>query len=279
MTATAATEDDLRRVAEMGKARRAAAILARERRYQLTSSIFGDQFLPYSQAKQWTAYSIDCIGRHSSVIRPAATRQTWLCVDCTEGIRRDLFKLAGCWDFLGDLLQRGPGKQGERSGTNENAAAPLDLNVADLRRQIQSWCHSMLEHVVEDKPAAGMPDEMTAPMMLRWLGRWHSFYIATHPQDSFPLAVLDELADLLGKVRAMSFPDGVRRRPIASSCARWVETPDGTGEPCGGRLAALIRDRADPRGSVIVCDAYPDHTIPESDWLGILKTKTKGRTA
>lgn len=271
---------DLAQLAEMGKARRAAAILARERRYQLTSTVFGEQYLPYSQAKQWTAYSPECIGNHANRIPPAAARQSWLCPDCTDGIKRDLFALAGCWAFLEDLLQRGPGKQGERSGSNENAAAPLDLTVADLRLRIHGWAVDMLAHVVEDKPGAGMPDELTAPKMLRWLGRWHAYYIATHPQDSFPESVLGELADLLGQVRAMSFPDGVRRRSITSTCARFVQTDEfGTISVCGGRLEALIRDRLDPRGSVIVCADDPDHLIPEAEWLGILKTKLKGRTA
>jgi hypothetical protein len=272
MTTTTA---DLAALAEMGKARRAAAILAKERRYQLTSTVFGDQYLPYSQAKQWTAYSPDCIGNHANRIPPAAARHAWLCHDCTEGIKRDLFALAGCWDFLGELLTRGPGKPGERSGSNENAAAPLDLTVADLRLRISGWSAEVLAHVVEDKPGAGMPDELTAPNMLRWLGRWHAYYIATHPQDSFPESVLTEIADLLGQVRALSFPDGTRRRPIASACAALGEDF----APCGGRLTALVRDRLDPRGSVIVCAADPGHLIPESEWLGILKTKTKGRKA
>lgn len=266
---------DLAALAEMGRARRAAAILAKERRYQLTSTVFGEQYLPYSQAKQWTAYSPDCIGNHANRIPPAAARQSWLCHDCIDGIKRDLFALAGCWAFLEDLLTRGPGKQGERSGSNENAAAPLDLTVADLRLRIHGWAMATLEHVVDDKPGAGMPDELTAPLMLRWLGRWHTFYIATHPQDSFPESVLAELAELLGAVRALTFPDGTRRRPIASGCTALGEDF----APCGGRLSALVRDRLDPRGSVIVCDTDPGHLIPEHEWLGILKTKLKGRPA
>lgn len=271
---TGAKPAELAQLAEMGKARRAAAILARERRYQLTSTVFGEQYLPYSQAKQWTAYAPECIGDHPGRLRPPAARHTWLCPDCTDGIKRDLFALAGCWAFLEDLLQRGPGKQGERSGSNENAAAPLDLTVADLRLRIHGWSVDMLAHVVEDKPGAGMPDQMTVPNMLRWLGRWHTFYIATHPQDSFPESVLAELADLLGLVRAMTFPDGSRRRPIASACAALGEEF----QPCGGRLTAIIRDRLDPRGSVIICSTDPGHLIPEHEWLGILKTKTNGRT-
>ena len=272
---------ELQQLAGLGQARRAAAaVRARERRYLLADSMFGEQLLPYSQAKKWTAYSVDCIGNHPDRMRPPAARHAWLCGDCTDGIRRHLFTLAGCWDFLAELLQRGPGTQGERSGTNENAAAPLDLDVAELRRQIQAWCHSMLEHVVEDLPAASMPEEMTAPKMLAWLGRWHTFYIATHPQDSFPAAVLLELADMVGKVRAMSFPDGARRRPISARCVRYVP-PAEDQDPtlCGGRLSAMIRDRTDSRGSVIVCETDPSHVIPEADWLALLKAKMKGKTA
>jgi anti-sigma factor ChrR (cupin superfamily) len=111
--------------------------------------------------------------------------------------------------------------------------------------------------------------------MLRWIGRWHTLYIATHPQDSFPESVLAELAELLGAVRALTFPDGTKRRPITSTCTALGEEF----KPCGGRLSALVRDRLDPRGSVIVCDADPGHLIPEHEWLGILKTKLKGRPA
>lgn len=271
---TTTTERDLAQLAALAKARRAAWILAHERRYLLESSIFGDRTLPYSQAKTWTAYSPECIGHHGERV-PYAERHAWLCIDCTDGIKRDLFALAGCWDFLGDLLTRGPGKQGERSGTKENAAAPLDLTVADLRLKISGWASDMLGHVLEDKPGASVPAEMTEPQILRWLGRWHAFYIATHPQDSFPIAVLAELAGLLGEVRGMTFPDGARRRSITSSCN--MPGPEYT--RCGGRLSALVRDRLDPRGSVIVCETDPAHLIPESEWLGILKTKTKGRTA
>ncbi|UVF61173.1 hypothetical protein SEA_AOKA_50 [Arthrobacter phage Aoka] len=276
---TATTDADLSGLAQLGAAakdRRDAWILAHERRYLLESSIFGDRELPYSQAKKWTAYSPECIGLHPGRVRPPADRHSWLCGACTEGIRRDLFALAGCWAFLGELLNRGPGKQGERSGTNENAAAPLDLNVADLRLRISGWTADVLGQLLEDKPGATPPPaDAPAPVLLRWLGRWHSYYIATHPQDSFPAAVLVELADLLGRVRAMTFPDGATRRPITSTCS--VPAEDRT--RCGGSLTALVRARTDPRGSVIVCDLDPDHVIPESEWLGILKTKTKGRPA
>ncbi|WP_159702414.1 hypothetical protein [Arthrobacter sp. 18067] len=257
-------------------AARAAWILANERRYDIEGPNAAWGPLPYSQVKKWIAYSPQCIGNHSDRARPPADRHAWLCGDCTDGIRRDLFTLAGCWDFLGEMLQRGPGKQGERSGSNENAAAPLDLNVADVRRQIQSWACSMLEHVAHDLPAMSMPDELSAPKMLAWLGRWHTFYIATHPQDSFPAAVLVELSDMVGKVRAMSFPDGARRRPISTRCLRYVPAVEDQ-DPviCGGRLSALIRERTDPRGSEIVCETNPSHVIPEYEWLALLKAKQR----
>lgn len=262
--------------AGLGSDFRAAWILANERRYDIEgpNAIWGP--LPYSQAKKWTAYAIDCIGNHPNRDRPDAERHAWLCGDCTDRIRRDLFTLAGCWDFLGELLQRGPGKQSERSGTNENAAAPLDLNIADVRRQIHLWACSMLEHVVEDQPGASMPEELTPPQMLTWLGRWHVLYIATHPQDSLPIAVLQELADMVGKVRAISFPDGAQRRPISARCQRYVPPAEDQGPTlCGGRLSALIRDQLDPSGSVIICESDPSHVIPQHDWLALLKAKQR----
>lgn len=272
---TTKTEPDHAQLAAAAKTKREAWILAHERRYLLESSVFGDRELPYSQAKKWTAYSPECIGPHRENMRPANVRHSWLCNDCTEGIRRDLFALAGCWAFLEELLTRGPGKQGERSGTNENAAAPLDLNVADLRLKISGWASDVIGQLLEDKPGTVLPLEMPTPETLRWLGRWHSYYIATHPQDSFPAAVLGELSGLLGEVRGMTFADGASRRPITSTCSTYTDE----GARCGGRLSALVRDQSDPRGSVVICENDPAHLIPESEWLGILKTKTKGRPA
>lgn len=258
--------------AALAKARREAWILAHERRYAVMTWRFGDEGLPYSEAKKWTAYSPECIApRHPEDARPAADRHAWLCPDCTEQIRADFFTLAGCWPFLEDLLIRGPGKPGERSGTNENAAAPMDLTVADLRLRISGWTTEIVGHLLEDKPGT-TATWSTTPEALRWIGRWHAYYIATHPQDSFPLSVIDELRDLRREVRTLTFPEGTLRRPITSTCAALDE--DGT---CGGQLYALVRDRADPRGSAVICRNDPAHLIPEADWLGILKSKTKGR--
>lgn len=269
-------------VAQAARDQRAAQIRALERRYTipaLTPSLGLPVRIPYSDAKRWTAYNPICLGPHHPGRLTPAERHTWLCHDCTQSLRRDLLALAGCWGFLGELLHRGPAGQGERSGSDNTAAAPLDLTAADLRHEIGAWCAAVVGHLLEDKPGAVLPDVQDPPHLLEWLGRWHVPYIATHPQDSFPAAVLEEVAVLLGKVRALSFPDGARRRPIDARCTRYIPGAHAreAGTLCGGRLSALIRDQSDPRGSAIVCEADPSHIIPAADWLALLKNK-HGRT-
>lgn len=266
---------------QLARDRRAAQIRALERKYPLPPHRPGElaTLIPYSEAKQRTVYGQTCLGYHPT--RPArAERHTWLCHDCTQSLRRDLLALAGCWGFLGELLHRGPAGQGERSGSDNTAAAPLDLNAADLRHEIGTWCAAVVGHLLEDKPGAVLPDVQDPPHLLDWLARWQIPYIATHPQDSFPDAVLEETAVLLGKVRALSFPDGARRRPIAARCARYIpgDSARQAGTLCGGRLSGLIRDQSDPRGSAIVCEADPSHVIPAADWLALLKAKQRTGT-
>lgn len=249
-------------------------LLQRERRYLLPGTIWAGVPVPYSAAKNWTAYGPECAGPHAGPRPPAAERHSWLCPDCSDRIRRDLFTLAGAWGFLADLLQRGPGSQGERSGSSTDAAAPLDMEIAEIRRTVTAWCWSLIEHMLEDRPAMSPPMRTDTPDLLRWAGTWHVPYIATHPDSSFPAAMLQELGDMVGRVRARLFPDGIRRRRLPATCERWPADPDA-GAACGGQLFALIRDAADPLGSAIVCEADPTHEIPQSEWLGILKRKGK----
>jgi hypothetical protein len=252
--------------------------LARERRYLLPGTIWGDVPAPYSAAKNWTAYGPECVGPHAGR-RPLADRHSWLCGPCSDRIRRDLFTLAAAWGFLADLLQRGPGSQGERSGSSTDAAAPLDMEIAEIRRTVTAWCWSLIEHMLEDRPAMSPPADTETPALLRWAGAWHVPYIATHPESSFPQAMQAELADMVRRVRARLFPDGIRRQRLPATCDRWPADVELQAEPvkCGGQLFALIRDAADPLGSAIVCEADPTHEIPQSEWLGILKAKRKGK--
>jgi hypothetical protein len=267
------------RVAERLADRRAAAVLAAERRYVLPGTLWGPRPLPYTIAKKWTAYGVDgCLGNHSALqLVPAAERHSWLCWDCTERIRRDLLTLAGCWGFLADLLQRGPGSQSEGGGSSDvDAAAPLDLEIAEIRRTVAAWCWSLIEHMLEDRPAMSPPEDTETPALLRWAAAWHVPYIATHPDSSFPAAMVAEIADMVARVRARLFPDGIRRQRVPARCSRPIDPVDDPG-PCGGQLWALLRDGTDPRGSSITCQADPSHEIPQAEWLGLLKTKQRGK--
>jgi hypothetical protein len=263
--------------AELLQLRRNAAILARERRYPMPQTMFGDRPQPYTIAKKWTAYSLECIGSHAGPLRPAAERHAWLCWECTDRIRRDLLTLAGSWGFLEDLLQRGPGRQSEGGGGSDvDAAAPLDLEIAEIRRTLTAWCWSLIEHMLDDRPALSPPVDTATPAMLRWAAAWHVPYIAAHPDESFPAAMLAEIGDMVARVRARLFPDGIRRQQLPARCTRPIDPVNDPG-PCGGQLWALLRDGADPRGSAITCEADPSHVIPQSEWLGILKTKQRGK--
>lgn len=121
------------------------------------------------------------------------------------------------------------------------------------------------------------PERTDTPDLLRWAGTWHVPYIATHPESSFPQAMQAELGDMVARVRARLFPDGIRRQKLPATCERWPADPElqASAGKCGGQLFAVIRDAADPLGSAIVCAADPSHEIPQSDWLGILKRKAK----
>lgn len=265
-----------RAAAELLQQQRARAILARERRYMATPQLIGDLPRPYTLAKKFTSYGPACVGPHPRPER--AQRDSWLCNDCTDRIRRDLLTLAGCWGFLEDLLQRGPGRASEGSGGNDvDAAAPLDLEIAEIRRALTAWCWSLIEHMLEDRPAMSPPQHTETPALLRWAATWHVPYIASHPAESFPAAMIAELDDMVRRVRARLFPDASRRNKLPARCSRLLQLETDQPEPCGGQLWALLRDDADPRGSSITCETDPSHEIPQSDWLGILKHKTKGR--
>jgi hypothetical protein len=243
-------------------------LLQRERRYLLPGTIWGSVPAPYSAAKKWTAYAPECIGPHVGQL-PAAERHSWLCSSCSDRIRRDLLTLAGSWGFLEQMLQRGPGKQGERSGSSTDAAAPLDMEIAEIRRAVTAWCWSLIEHILEDRPRLEPPAKTETPDLLRWAAAWHVPYIADHPESSFPASMMGELGDMVHRVRARLFPAG-RRQKLPAVCSRW---DFDAGRSCGGQLIAVISEG----DSVIVCSADPTHEIPRSEWLGILKTKMKGR--
>lgn len=247
--------------------------LLRERRYRPAGL---EVAVPYTIAKKRTVYGPECVGHHPGHLlnRPLADRAAWLCGPCSDGIRRDLFTIASSWAFLADMLQRGPGSQGERSGSSTDAAAPLDMEIAEIRRAVTAWCWSLIEHMLEDRPAMSPPERTDTPDLLRWAGSWHVPYITTHPESSFPQAMQAELGAMVARVRARLFPDGIRRQRLPAKCDRWPADPEATAK-CGGQLFALLRDAADPLGSTIVCSTDPTHEIPQSDWLGILKRKGK----
>lgn len=227
--------------------------------------------LPYSAAKAVTSYPLGCISPVHVEIPALAEPLAWLCPACSDRIRRHLFTLAGCWGLLEALLQRGPGRQGEGGGGNKvDAAAPLDLEVAEIRRAIAAWCWSLVEHMLEDNRRLSMPGNTDTAAILEWVGRWHVGYITGHPDSSFPIAMQDELADMVRRVRARLLPETVRRRPLPAVCSVILPAAADYAK-CGGQLVALIREDGGP--ATITCREDPSHEIPQTEWLHMFKTK------
>ena len=240
--------------------------------------------VPYSVAKGATTYGAGyCVSERCRSVQDEdgfwmvrSERGSWLCVECTERLRKLLGMIDSSWEMLEELLLPGAPKGGERvSSGNTGSPAPLDVNVADVMSAARGLVWSLVEHLIEDLPGKRMPADQSTPSLAGWLGRYHVQYFASHPEESLPQALLPELDEIVRSIRNQIFPTGQRRLDIPTACAQVRINEKGKRVTCGGQMFAYVRDRADGRGSEVQCMEDPAHTIQEHDWLGLLKAKEK----
>lgn len=258
-------------------------LLLLERRYPM---VVGGvvTMVPYTKAKAATTYGAGfCASNHCQMITDTeggpvvlAETRSWFCRPCTERFQSLLRVIESSWGMLEVLLRPGAPKGGERVASgNTGSPAPLDVNVADAMGLARNLVWSMVTHLVEDLPGKPLPRDQSTPVLAAWLARWHVAYFVEHPTDTLAQALLEELADVVKKIRRQIYPTGQRRLDIPETCGWLLISDDGKTRKCGGQLFAYVRDRSDGRGSEVMCNEDDAHTIDESEWLGILKAKQR----
>lgn len=269
--------------AAMPHLKEADKLLLLERRYPMVVQGVVTK-LPYTRAKAATTYAAGfCVSNHCQMIvdvhgDPVVLAQTrsWFCQPCTERFKQLLMIIESSWGMLEDLLRPGAPKGGERVSSGSTASpAPLDLNVSVVMGDARNLVWSMIEHLIEDRPGKSLPPDQSTPSLASWLARWHVAYFVEHPTDTLAQALLEELADVVKKIRRQIYPTGQRRLDIPETCGWLLISDEGKTRKCGGQLFAYVRDRSDGRGSEVMCNEDDAHTIDESEWLGILKAKQR----
>ncbi|HZN76084.1 MAG TPA: hypothetical protein VFC00_31010 [Micromonosporaceae bacterium] len=199
-----------------------------------------------------------------------------LCWGHTHGIEKDAPRCAHLHDDLALVLTAtgGPGASGFDGGVSINLAA------ADARALIRTTLTGIALHIAHkrgirlpgshrlQRPPAGVH----GPHNRIWQPNTNKHalgaYIATHHlwlAANHPIAA-DRLDHATREGRHAAYPNGTRTIDIG-------HCPDETdGQPCTGKIRALIRDEDNLLPSAVHCDTNLEHTWNADQW------RTLGRT-
>jgi hypothetical protein len=168
---------------------------------------------------------------------------------CPVDLRRlaeNAVKLATLHGEL-ELVLRGNGQGGERTGKPGSASPPRDAVVwarAEIRQVLVGWCR-----VISEERGIGLPrDEVTA------MGA----YVAKHAEwlaaGEYADEVADELSTLAGRAWGLAYPTGTRHVEV------------GPCPLCAGTLTAVVRATDSALPSEVACDGEEPHRWSADRW-------------
>lgn len=199
-----------------------------------------------------------------------------LCWGHTRGIERDAPKCAVLHDELALVLTAtgGPGAGGFDGGTS------LNFEAAFVRGLIRGRLTGIALRIAMERGIrlpgsyrlARLPAGVHGPYNRVWTSNTNKHalgaYIATH--HMWLAANMPQAADMLDhtirEARAAAYPNGTRTIDIG-------HCPEETdGQPCPGKIRALIRDEDNLLPSAVHCNTDPEHTWNADQWRALGRT-------
>lgn len=199
-----------------------------------------------------------------------------LCWGHTHGIQRDAGRAAHLHDDLALVLTATGGPGGAFDG-----GVSLNLAAAQARTLIRQTLTATALHIAHERGiwlpgthrTVRLPPGVHGPHNRIWRPNTNKHalagYIATHAPwlaANLPTAA-DRLDHTIREGRTAAYPNGTRTIDIGH-----CPDEDHDGQPCTGKIRALIRDEDNLLPSAVHCNTNPEHTWTADQW------RTLGRT-
>lgn len=196
---------------------------------------------------------------------PASGKDSRICLECQDRMRRDLRTVAGRWAEAQEALHPGSGGGGgERQTPRIEPSAPVRLEVVDALRKTSDRVWKLVLAVSDQYADARLPDDQTTPGLAEWLSKWMVPKLASIPSAEEVLRCYWWASEASESIEEVT--EGATVTVVAPDVCRAVVSSEGEEvKTCGG-LVKAVRE-LDGRGDAIVqCAVDPAHWVPILNW-------------